>query len=507
MDHIRPLRRALAPATRSLGALAALGALVASGCDKPEQSFNRLTPDIAVAPEEIDFGDVVVLYSETELVQIINAGRAELEITDISVDGAPDSFEIQPTSITLAPDESVPIEISFTPQKYIEYTPNLLITSNDEEDPTVSIPITGEGVEGPTPDIDLDRDSLDFGTVLLGEQANGWFTISNAGDGELTIEDVTLSGSGAFTLQNDPEGQTLPGRGDASTVIVVYEPTGEEGDKATVSITSNDPDEPEVEVLLLGNGGGDFEYPVAVIDCPAETVDPPTILDLDGTDSYDPNGDEPLTYEWRITKAPSGNASEVKDAEAAFTSVDVHLAGEWEVSLTVTNSVGVVSAPAECEFTALPEDSIHVELTWDSGSSDLDLHLMQSGYGFYELPGDCCWCNPNPAWGESGSADDPELALDNRVGYGPENIKLYAPADGEYPIRVHYYNDNGGGTSTATVTVWIDGEEKDSVSMPLIHNDKWAVGYIRWPEAVFVENDTSEPEEAGVRKCWSESEE
>ena len=488
---------------RSTSLVLLASAHLVAGCSKPDQNLTTLTPDIAVAPEQVDFGNVVVLYSETELIQVINAGRAPLEITSIEVDGGAESFTINPSSITLEPDESVPIEVTFSPQKYIEYTPNLVITSNDEDSPIILIPITGEGTDGPTPDIDVDKGSLDFGTVPQGDNANGWFTITNEGDGPLSINDVVMSGSGSFSLQTDPEGQTLATNGDQSTVIVVYEPTGDAGDSATVTISSNDPDEPEVEVLLLGNGGGDFEYPVAVIDCP-DTVDPPLVLDLDGTDSYDPNGYEPLTYEWSITKAPKGNSAEIDDAEAAFTSMDVYVAGTWEVALSVTNTQGVRSAPAECEFTALPEDAIHVELTWDAGDADMDLHFLQSGYSFNEEPGDCCWCNKNPAWGDSGTADDPLLALDNRVGFGPENTKLYAPADGEYPIKVHYYEDNGGGTSTATVTIWISGEEKDSVSMPLVHNDKWDVGYIRWPEGVFVENDESEPDSASTRKCWSE---
>ncbi len=489
--------------TRVALGLLPLAAVLSVGCQPNDVNVNRLTPDIAVAPENVDYGDVVVLYSETELIQIINAGRAPLEITDISVDGGSDSFEINPSSITLEADESVPIEVVFSPQKYIEYTPNLVITSNDEDSPTVSIPLTGEGVEGPTPDIAIDQGSLDFGTITVGETGNSWFTISNEGDGPLNIEDVVLEGSGSFTLMNDPEGQTLATEGDEATVIVVYEPTGESGDNGSITITSNDPDEPELEVLLVGNGGGDFDYPVAVIDCPGSTVDPPYVLDLDGTDSYDPNGYEPLTYEWSISKAPSGNSAEIDDDASDYTSVDVNVAGEWEIQLKVTNSAGLVSAPAECEFDALPEDALHVELTWDSGNADLDLHLLQSGYSFNELPGDCCWCNKNPAWGESGTADDPLLALDNRVGYGPENIKLYAPVDGDYPIKAHYYEDNGGGTTTATVTIWIDGVKKDSTSIALTHNDKWDVGYIRWPEGVFVENDTSEPSSASTKNCWS----
>jgi len=474
--------------------------LFAAACTGPETEINVLVPVIAAAPATLDFGEVVVEYSETELVQIINAGRAELDVTSITVDDNEGAFTINPTSIVIGVDESVPVEVNFAPGTFIEYAPNLVIQSNDEEEPEVLIPITGEGVDGPVPQIEIDVLSIDFDTVPIGEDDDAYITITNVGDGPLIIEEITQAGSGAFSIEVNPDGQTMAEQGDYSTMVVAYTPTTEDGDSGSITVNSNDPSDPEIEILLLGSGGGDFDYPVAVIDCPT-SVDPPTTLDLDGTGSYDPNGYEPLLYEWAVTKSPSSNDVDVDDPEASFTSLDVNLAGTWEVSLSVENSAGVRSAPDTCEFEALPEDALHVELTWDSPNADVDLHLMQSGYEFYEEPGDCCWCNPNPSWGETGSADDPELALDNRTGYGPENIKVYSPVEGEYPVRVHYYSDLGGGTTVATVTIWIDGEEQDVVSTALTHNDKWDVGYVRWPEGVFVEAEET-VEGASTRECW-----
>ena len=41
------------------------------------------------------------------------------------------------------------------------------------------------------------------------------------------------------------------------------------GDNAIITIVSNDPDEGEQTIALLGNGGGDFEYPEARFPCPS----------------------------------------------------------------------------------------------------------------------------------------------------------------------------------------------------------------------------------------------
>ena len=109
---------------------------------------------------------------------------------------------------------------------------------------------------------------------------------------------------------------------------------------------------------------------------------------------------------------------------------------------------------------AVPEEDLYVLLSWNTGNSDLDLHLVQADpANYFEVPEDCCYCNPNPNWGEgSDELDDPVLALDNRVGFGPENINIEDPQSGTYYVRVHYFRDNSGGPTEATLSIYVAGE-------------------------------------------------
>ena len=90
--------------------------------------------------------------------------------------------------------------------------------------------------------------------------------------------------------------------GVQSSILVEYRPIHESGDEGVLTINSNDPDTPSLDVSFIGNGGGDFEYPVADIVCPS-FVTAPTILDLNGGGSTSPNGTD-LTYFWTF---PSKN--------------------------------------------------------------------------------------------------------------------------------------------------------------------------------------------------------
>jgi hypothetical protein len=231
------------------------------------------------------------------------------------------------------------------------------------------------------PEISVDPLSIDFGTVTSGGSGINFFEITSAGGADLVLGEIRQTGSGAFSLQSDPSGDVVAPGSDVP-VIVQYMPTVDAGDKGSIFIPSNDPVTPEVEVLLLGNGGGDFEYPVAVIDCPGTSA-PPEKINLDGSASYDPNDLTPLTYSWSLTKAPEGSTEELVLIQSDEVRLYTDVAGDYTVQLSVKNLAGLSSAPAKCSIAAIPEDDLHVELSWDTTQADLDLHLIEEGGSFY----------------------------------------------------------------------------------------------------------------------------
>lgn len=475
--------------------------LLLTSCGQ-DQAISALEPKLAYSPGSVDFGDVAVDYTETFSVEVINAGRASLDVNAIHFSGAnPGIFSVEPSDFRLSMDERKEVIISFTPKTYLIYADELVLKSDDPENKELRIPITGEGVEAPTPDIDVSSLTLDFGEVTPLSTASLWFTIDNIGDDKLHIQETSQTGSGNFTIVSDPEFSILDPQVDTATVVVLYEPQGLEGDSGSFEIVSDDPDEPSVTVHFLGNGGGDFDYPVAVIDGPASAA-PLDTLNLDGQNSYDPEGFQLTDYVWTITGLPQGSTTSLNNSTSDETQLFLDLAGDYEVQLQVWNEIGLASAPAKYQVKAIPDDRIHVELIWDTANSDMDLHLYENeSVEFFELVGDCSYCNPTPNWGGSGTADDPSLDLDDTMGFGPENTNISEPADGNYPIRVHYFEDNNSGASTATVRVYIDGLLFDSYSKVLTRDQVWDVGIVKWPQGVVTEESTAlyEPDK---RTCW-----
>lgn len=472
------------------GILLALGGTQLA-CSDQDNQLTQLVPEIVVAPEALDFQGVTVPYSDVLELQVLNTGRAELQVSSVSVAGAAgDSgiYTVSPAALTVAADDSAPVLVTFEPDTYIVYETELVLASNDPAIPELRVPLRGEGVDGSVPEIALDRLSVDFGEVALGATVQDVFTITNAGSGPLEIDPSSALGeSEVFSLVSDPAGQTLAA-GASFPVVVEYSPADLDGDWTEYTIFTNDPVTPQATVALLGNGGG--QYPVAVIDAPTD-VAPLDIIVLDGSDSYDPAGYEPLTYHWMLFEQPASSSTEISDSAAAAPTTFIDAAGVYTWVLEVENSIGLVSPPASHTIAAVPSEDLYVLLSWNTGNSDLDLHLVQdTGDNYFIEPYDCCFCNPAPDWGDSGaSEDDPLLALDNRVGYGPENINIADPAAGTYYIRVHYYQDYSGGDTEATVKVYVAGEEYASWSRVLSDDQVWEVAGISFPDAVLIDED------------------
>jgi hypothetical protein len=480
----------------------------ALGCP-PEAEIHALTPVLTVAPDALDFGEVVVDYSAEDRIELINSGKATLKIESIAwVDGTVTQLSKDLEAIEVPRDDRATLYVSCLPTTYDTYADTLRITSNDPDHPEVDIPVSCTGVHAPTPDISLSQTSVDFGAVEVGQTSTTYVTLTNVGDGDLYIASTMQSGAGAFDLITDPEGVTVSPDGDQFVIIINYTPTVATGDNGVLSIVSNDPDETTVDLILLGNcedGDCDYEYPVAIIEGPEES-EPLETFTLDGSSSYDPRGQE-LQYTWNLTGWPVGSGGHITSMVDDFTELYVDLAGDYEVQLVVVNEDGVASAPAKHQIDVLPSDKIHVEMFWDSPNSDLDLHLAQEDTPIFLKPTDCNYCNVNPDWGVEGvGSDDPSLDLDDVTGYGPENINLQAPADGVYDMHVHYFRDNGAGAVVATVRVYLDGAVAYEVSEIMEYDDRWFVGSVLWPDAVVAENEGEAITSGGRRGCYTEDE-
>ena len=106
------------------------------------------------------------------------------------------------------------------------------------------------------PDIFASPLSHKFGSVRVGSFSKVTVTIANIGDADLVIGTITLTGidiSQFFIVNNNCSGQTVA-PSSACLENVLFLPTSEGEKAAALSIPSNDPDTPTLDIPLTGTG-------------------------------------------------------------------------------------------------------------------------------------------------------------------------------------------------------------------------------------------------------------
>jgi hypothetical protein len=108
--------------------------------------------DILISPNPIEFGHILKdCPSDPIDVTITNTGLADLEISDIYLDGqGSESFSTtyDGSALTLAHDESITLGAYFLPNLYLNYEIELKVDSNDPDDATATALVFGTGSEG-----------------------------------------------------------------------------------------------------------------------------------------------------------------------------------------------------------------------------------------------------------------------------------------------------------------------------------------------------------------------
>ncbi len=205
-------------------------------------------PDIGLGTDTLDFGTATVNTTTARTFIISNAGNVALTGTmAASTVGGGSIFSVSPSSFSVPAGGSQNVTVSFRPAAALIYSGQVSISSNDPDSASLSVSLVGIGYQ-PQPNIDLNPTSLEFGNVSVGSQSSRTLQISNVGDAVLT---GTLSTSAPFSVST---ASFSIGSGGTQSVTVFFNPAAAANNSDHLTISSNDPDAPQVVLSLTGNG-------------------------------------------------------------------------------------------------------------------------------------------------------------------------------------------------------------------------------------------------------------
>jgi len=214
------------------------------------------------------FGSVNVGSATIKTIRIQNLGTAALNLTGLplTITGAnADQFSIvmQPTS-PIAAGSFSDMVVQFSPTSSGAKTASISISSNDPDENPCLINLSGTGV-ALAPDINLQTPvganvacggSATFGSVNVGSSSTQTIRIQNLGTTPLNLTGLplTITGTNAdqFSIVTQP---TSPiAAGSFSDMVVQFSPTSSGAKTASISISSDDPDENPCVINLSGTG-------------------------------------------------------------------------------------------------------------------------------------------------------------------------------------------------------------------------------------------------------------
>lgn len=330
-----------------------------SACPIYDREAVRNTPPVVepAAPRVVDGGETVTLSAEG---------------TD--AEGDPLSWSWRQT-------EGIPVSLSSTTEREVTFVAPLQntvlvfeIRAHDGYDPSEPV---------------LFRVEVRHNRPPVADAGGVWITPNGVPirlRGTATDPDGDPIVAWQWTVVSGPPGAELDDLlGDADTRLPTFRPRVK-GDYV-VELVASDGDawsEPDEALLVAEN-----RPPVAAATANVSEDDPFTFI-LDGSGSWDPDGDDVTSWQWSVATTPAGATATFLDpATDPVTRVTVDRSGSYALSLTVTDPEGLESAPAQAALDVFqaPILSLNgVEFVAASGTAfDLDASetVDPDGQGFY----------------------------------------------------------------------------------------------------------------------------
>lgn len=177
-------------------------------------------PGLQFLPSTLTFTPQSVgTTSPAQTVTLKNTGTVNLAISSITAAGD-FGFTGCGVPLTLAPNATCVLSVTFSPQANGPLTGSISVASNGPGSPN-ALPLSGTGVNGPTPGISVQPFSLGFGPIRVGSQATDRVSIFSNGSAPLLLSGISISG--ATFAQSNACPASLP-VGAGCDITITYSP-------------------------------------------------------------------------------------------------------------------------------------------------------------------------------------------------------------------------------------------------------------------------------------------
>ncbi|UCE19656.1 MAG: choice-of-anchor D domain-containing protein, partial [Gemmatimonadota bacterium] len=380
-------------------------------------SGTGILQDIALSESTHDYGHIRVGDSLDWQLTIHNIGTDTLTVDSALV--TPSLFQISSPSFpdTVPPVDSTFLIVWFLPTDTGAVVGSLLVFSDDPDEETLTVVLSGTGI---LQDIAPSDTAHDFGDVALGDSLDWVVTLYNEGTADLIVDSV-LSAPTEFGVTAPLLPDTLVPE-DSILVTITFSPSSPGAVAGSLLVFSDDPDEGLLTIDLLGNG---------------------VIPDIAVSDTSHDYGDVPAgdSLDWILTIYNWGTGSLSLDSVLLEPSEFEIICTSFPQTIPAVDSIGVIIRFKPTDWGAVAgsllvfsndpdEDTLTISLAGNGLAPDIESPVLVHNFGDVEVGDSADWTTQisNP-----GNLD---LVLDSVLAVPPDFIIIsplfpdsIAPAD------------------------------------------------------------------------------
>jgi hypothetical protein len=326
--------------------------IAVSGVGAPSNSSQTQSFLLTTSVSSLSFGNTLVGSSASQAVTLTNAGTGSVNISQVAAAGA--GFVVTGFSggVTLAPGQSLPLTVSFSPATTGAVAGSISVVSNATNSPA-TISLSGMGVQ---PQISVIPSSVSFGSVTIGVTNSQTLTIRNPGTATLNVSQASIGGTGFTTAGLSMPLAVAPGGSFAFNVD--FSPASAGTLSGSLTLISNTPNSP----LLISLSGTGVSSTLKLSASPASLAFGSLTTGTSATQS--------------VTISNTGNAS-VSISQIAATGADFSTSG---IALPLTLAAGQ-SASFSVSFAPTSVGNLPGSVTIVSNAANSPLTVSLSGTG------------------------------------------------------------------------------------------------------------------------------
>lgn len=189
-------------------------------------------PVFSITPQNKNFGDIEVNTAISQTFKITNKGNADLVISGISLSNTTD-FNSTAINTTITANDFYEFSIEFKPTTEGNKTSVLNFTTNIGD---FLVNVEGNGTPKPKAVFSITPSSKNFGNVEVNKAISQTFTISNTGNADLVISDISIVNTTDFST--NATNQTISSN-NSYEFSVTFSPQNEGSKTTIIKFTTN----------------------------------------------------------------------------------------------------------------------------------------------------------------------------------------------------------------------------------------------------------------------------